>query len=86
ELTVQFSGDEWMQDDKRPPTAYLKFVQQSSPPVYATVGKGNITTTHVKLDGGPLYIDVSVSDDGGIHNNWVYLKVTGTCATPDGTQ
>ena len=86
ELLVRFSGDEWMQNDARPPVGYLKFIQQSDPPVYATVTAGKIVTVRVPLDGGPLYIDASVTDDGGVHNNYILLKVTGVCSTPDGVR
>ena len=85
ELTVRFSGDSWAQDDGNPTVDYLKFVQQSTPTVYARAAVGQIVTVHVHLDGGPLYIDASVANDPGVHNSYILLNVTGTCTTPDGT-
>lgn len=84
DLTIRFSGDSWAQEDGHPTVDYLKFVQQNTPTVYATVGVGKIATVHVHLDGGPLYIDSAVANDPGIHNSYVELNVTGTCSTPDG--
>lgn len=86
ELTVRFSGDNWAQTDGHPTVDYLKFIQQSLPPVYAQVGVGQIATVQVPLDGGPLSIDASIANDPGIHNSYVLLNVTGTCSTPDGIQ
>jgi hypothetical protein len=83
-LTVRFSGDSWAQDDGHPTVDYLKFVQQSMPPVYAQVGVGKIAIVHVKLEGGPLFIDASVANDPGVHNSYVLLNITGTCSTPNG--
>ena len=86
ELTVRLSGDSWAQEDGNPTVDYLKFIQQSTPTVYAQVGVGKIATAQVHLDGGPLYIDASVANDPGVHNSYVLMNVTGTCNTPDGTR
>ena len=86
ELTVRLSGDSWAQEDGNPTVDYLKFIQQSTPTVYAQVGVGRIATAQVHLDGGPLYIDASVANDPGVHNSYVLLNITGTCSTPDGTR
>jgi hypothetical protein len=84
ELTIRFSGDDWAQEQGNMTVDYLKFVQQSAATVYAQVDSGQIATVHVSLDGGPLYIDASVANAPGIHNNYVLLDVMGTCSTPDG--
>jgi hypothetical protein len=84
-LTVQFAGDEWAQNDGNATVDYLKFIQESAAPVYATVGVGKVGTVHVPLDGGPLIIDAAVMNDPGVHNSDVLIKATGSgCKTPDG--
>lgn len=85
-ITVKFSGDDWAQHSSPNTVDYLKFVQQTMPPVYAQVSMGNIATVQVRLDGGPLYVDASVTNEGGVHNDYVLMNVTGTCSTPDGVQ
>lgn len=84
DITIRFSGDSWAQEDGHPTVDYLKFVQQNTATVYATVTVGKIATVHVHLDGGPLYINSAVANDPGVHNSYIDLNVTGTCSTPDG--
>ena len=84
-LHVQFSGDEWVQGGRRPTAIdYLRFVQESGVK-YAQISPGKVGATDVKLDGGPLYINASVSNDPGAHYGDVLLKIVGqSCSTPDG--
>ncbi|MEU4422050.1 hypothetical protein AB0F81_15605 [Actinoplanes sp. NPDC024001] len=83
-LKVEFAGDKWVQDDERPGIDYLKFVQETRPPVYAKVGVGKVGSVEVQLDGGPLLITAARANDPGVHNSYVLLRITGSCATPDG--
>lgn len=84
-LKVRFAGDKWSQGwPQNQVKSRLKFVQESSDPIYGEVGPGKIATLEVKLDGGPLYINAEAFGDSGIHNSYVLMDVTGECRTPDG--
>lgn len=83
-MDVQFAGDDSFQRGGHPSIDYLTFKQSSTPAVSASVKVGKVAHVHVPLDGGPLWIDASTENDPGVHNNYVLLKVTGSCSTPNG--
>ena len=51
----------------------------SSDPVYASTTPGVVKSVTVPLDGGPLYINASSTDDAN-----VMFTATGSCYTPSG--
>lgn len=80
-LTVQFAGSKTAQEYDR--TSYLEFVQTTKDPVYASAPAGVVGSVTVKLDGGPLYINLSSSGSGASLD--ILQRVTGSCWTVSGT-
>jgi serine/threonine-protein kinase len=76
-ITMQFAGDSGFQQYGG--TAYVEFVQTSSDPAYASTTPGVVKSVTVPLDGGPLYINASSTDDAN-----VTFTATGSCYTPSG--
>ncbi len=76
-ITMEFAGDSGFQQNGG--TAYVEFVQTSSDPVYASTTPGVVKSVTVPLDGGPLYINASSTNDAN-----VTFTATGSCYTPSG--
>lgn len=81
-LSVKFAGGQDEQANSE--ESYLEFLQTTEDAQYASVPPGQVATTVVTLDGGPLYIDSSIVDNGEI--GAVVMNITGSCYTASGTR